>query len=497
MFKKFKSITLLMVIALIASIALIGCGNSKDTGSNETSGGKEEKLYDITMTYWDVGNSSDLKTVQDEINKIVKEKINATVTLLPIDPGAYNQQINLMMTSNEKLDLLLTGTGMNYNLQAVKGQLVALDDLLESHGQGIKEVIPADMLEATKVDGKIYSVPNTRDWAKNYGYYVRKDLLEKYNLDLSQVKTFEDLTPIFKTIKENEPTMYPIANTTTSIANIIYGKDIDPLGDSLGVITFNDDSKVVNLFETEEYEHAVTLAREWYEAGYVLKDSATSNDTPIGVMKAGKGAGAFAAMKPGFAEQESLGIGHDMVAVELSEAIRYTDGATGIMMGVAKNSQNPEKAMEFLNLMFTDADVMNLLLNGVEGKHYVENEDGMLTLPEGQAERTYSQVNWQLGNSYLTKLWEGDIPDLWDQTEAFNANSTPSPAFGFAFNADSVKTEIAAVSNVTEQYRRGLESGTLDPAKSLPEFNKKLKDAGLDKIIAEKQKQYDEWKVNK
>ncbi len=60
-----------------------------------------------------------------------------------------------------------------------------------------------------------------------------------------------------------------------------------------------------------------------------------------------------------------------------------------------------------------------------------------------------------------------------------------------------MKTEIAAATNVLNQFKLGLESGTLDPAKSLPEFNEKLKAAVLDKIIAEKQKHNGEWKANK
>jgi putative aldouronate transport system substrate-binding protein len=57
---------------------------------------------------------------------------------------------------------------------------------------------------------------------------------------------------------------------------------------------------------------------------------------------------------------------------------------------------------------------------------------------------------------------------------------------------DPVKTELAAATNVINQYKVGLESGTLDPALTA-EFNAKLKTAGLDKIIAEKQKQIDAW----
>lgn len=56
---------------------------------------------------------------------------------------------------------------------------------------------------------------------------------------------------------------------------------------------------------------------------------------------------------------------------------------------------------------------------------------------------------------------------------------------------------MTAVYNIVDQYRRGLESGVLDPDKELPAFLGKLQSAGIDKIIAEKQKQLDEWAQTK
>ena len=51
--------------------------------------------------------------------------------------------------------------------------------------------------------------------------------------------------------------------------------------------------------------------------------------------------------------------------------------------------------------------------------------------------------------------------------------------------------EITQLDNVCSKYQAGLETGTLDPEQYLPEFVSALKDAGLDKVIAEKQAQLD------
>nr|WP_225446570.1 DUF3502 domain-containing protein [Paenibacillus rhizovicinus] len=76
---------------------------------------------------------------------------------------------------------------------------------------------------------------------------------------------------------------------------------------------------------------------------------------------------------------------------------------------------------------------------------------------------------------------------------AYNEQAVLSKSLGFTFDPTSVQNEIAACNTVLTQYAIGLNSGGLDPDKYVPELNKKLKAAGIDTIIAEKQRQVDAW----
>lgn len=60
-----------------------------------------------------------------------------------------------------------------------------------------------------------------------------------------------------------------------------------------------------------------------------------------------------------------------------------------------------------------------------------------------------------------------------------------------------MKTELTNINNVMSQYLDGLHTGTLDPDKALPEMNQKLNGAGLEKVRAEMQKQFDEFNKSK
>jgi len=60
-----------------------------------------------------------------------------------------------------------------------------------------------------------------------------------------------------------------------------------------------------------------------------------------------------------------------------------------------------------------------------------------------------------------------------------------------------VKTEITNISNVMSQYLDGLNTGTLDPDKAIPELNEKLEGAGYEKVREEMQKQFDAFQASK
>ncbi|TVY04224.1 ABC transporter substrate-binding protein [Cohnella terricola] len=488
---------------LTASLSACSGNNGKNSAGGAPSASESgESSYVITMAY--PGNDpQDLQLVQDEMNKILKGKIGATVKLLPISFGAWQQQLNLMLSSNEKLDIM-TVQSAEYATKVAKGQLVALDDLLASNGQDILKAVNSSYLDATRIDGKIYAVPSIRDFAAGPGILMRKDLVDKYHIDVNSIKTYEDLTAVFQTIKDNEPNITPLVplnggSTTLTFTDLMNTSDFDTLDDSIGILPGLDNQlKVTNLFEDPMYEERLNLVRQWYLNGFISKDAATMTDSAVTLMGAGKAFAYLCRIKPGIESQESASTGQQLVAVSFDQPVTQTSNITIIMQGIASNSKNPEKAMQFLNLLYSDSDLLNLLDYGIEGKHYVTNSDNLIDYPEGVTSATngYTNTGILFGNQLISRVFKGNDPDIWNQLQQFNQNAKQSKALGFTFNVDPVKTESAAVQNVMNQFKGGLETGTLDPENTLPKFIDKLKAAGLDKIIAEKQKQLDAWSQN-
>jgi putative aldouronate transport system substrate-binding protein len=467
-----------------------------DSSSNDT----------LTVVYPILGNyPDDMDIIEAAVNDYALDMLNVSVTLHPINMANYNEKTRLMLASKEKVDLLLTGTigNLDYAGQVVNDQLLNLTPLLNTGGQSIINSL-GQFLNSTKMEGNIYAVPTLRDEAKAAGFAIRKDLVKKYQIDLSKVKTLQDIEPILKIIKDNEPNLDPFMQSQESKNGIDGAMKIpggDPLGSDYyfsGVLMNAKDShlNVVNYYETPEYEELIKLMRKWNQAGYIYSDVITKDENACSLVKSGKLASFLHDVKPGIEGQLSRQCAREMEVIPIAPVISNSSAVTGIMWSIPSHSKMPEQAMGFLNLMYEDPKLVNLFSWGIEGEHYVIQEDGTINYPIGiDANNTGYGLNegFIFGNQMLSYVWEGDPINLWDQMDEFNKNAIKSEALGFIFDTSPVKTEYNACLNVWKQYQRALGVGSVDPEVVLHMFINDLKMAGVDKVIAEKQRQLDEW----
>jgi len=157
--------------------------------------------------------------------------------------------------------------------------------------------------------------------------------------------------------------------------------------------------------------------------------------------------------------------------------------------------------VELIELLNTNDELYMLLTQGEEGVDYVYGEDGTFALQEGKYNFNYNE--WQIGQSYSPDFTRA----LYNKNEsgdgqkesqrivyAADKEADVSPVTGFTFDQSSIKTEMANCSAVMTEMIPALSNGSVDPATALPEFLARLKTAGVDKVIAEKQAQFDAWR---
>jgi putative aldouronate transport system substrate-binding protein len=442
----------------------------------------------------------DMALINEEASKYLKEKINATLELTIIDWGSWQDKMNLKFASNEAFDINWSSSLDNYFTRIEKGSYMPLNDLIDQYGQDAKSILHPVLLEGGLYNGKNYGLPVNKEIASQKGVLLNKALVEKYNIDVSTIKSLQDLETYLETIKKNEPSVTPfLMNKDVNAVDILNVANFEGVADGSFVdrTTAADDLKVISTFEDPRYKEALDLMRKWYQAGYINKDAATLQDMD-GAIKAGNWFAFQVSLKPGKDAEKSNSHGVPMVQVPLT--IISTGDALGSMMSISATSKDPARAMMFLNLLYTDKYLVNLLSFGIEGQHYVKKSDNIIAFPEG-VDATTSGYNpgtaWMFGNQFNDYLFDNENPEKWNNFQKFNDEAVPSKLIGFNFNVEPVKNEVAALQNVYKEFTPGLHTGSVDPNEVLPKFIDKLKSVGYEKIQAEAQKQLEAWKASK
>ncbi|MGG5460699.1 ABC transporter substrate-binding protein [Clostridium sp. B9] len=477
-----KRFLVLTLAAALFTGGLVGCG------SNSTGGGEASK-EPVNLVWYTIGApQADDSLVEEKINEYIVDKIGATVSIKRIDFGDYDQKMNVIVNSGEPYDIAFTCSwANNYNVNARKGAFKPLNDLVEEHGKEVYEAVDERFWEGTKIDGEIYGVPTSKEIGLAPYWIFNKELVEKYDVPYEEIKTADDLEPWLKLISEKEKDVVPLFLTNDFGVPVAFDKVLKPLGINL----VDGELKVENMFETEETVNFVKKMNEFYENGYINKDAAVNTDT------AKRNTYEWFVTKADgqpFAENiwsENFGV--DVVVTPASDPYVTTESTTGAMNAISSQSEHPEEAMKFLNLLNTDEYLRTLAGFGIEGTHY-NMVDGKLELT-GARDR-YTVPTFAQGNLFITPPLVEEPENKWEVFKEFNDNSKTSPALGFSFNTESVSTEVAAIANVMKEYEAILVTGSVNAEETLAEMNKKLKDVGLDKVQAEMQKQLDEWSKN-
>ncbi|QSF45001.1 ABC transporter substrate-binding protein [Paenibacillus tianjinensis] len=523
----------MMLLALVLTFVMIlsACGgnnnanapaeatnNASETGSNATDTGnaadpaasdaidtsKEVKLKMIFVGPKPV----DYDSVFAEINKVLKEKINATVEGEFLDWSDWAQKYPLKLAANEDFDLIYSANWAGYNDQALKGGFLELtDDLLNKYMPETVAAMSDVSWDQAKVNGKLYMVPQNRGESVEKMILYREDLRKKYNLP--EINSPESYATYLKTIAEKEKGVTPFTPETGdwkyhNLDRVLLKQqnewnmfDLDlPFAFKLDDPT----GKVFNVYETQEFKDLLVYYKDLADNNAWSKNVLNSKNDHQADFKAGKTAsithnnGTLGALMALMRQENSpyeVALADINPGKKKSVAISTQNGTS-----IHATSKNVERSLMFINLMQNDKQLHDLMMYGISGVHYEPvGDDKYKALDKNPNYTGFS--NWNF-NSPLNRDNEAFPQEASDFVKNWEADVYHYDLETFVFDNSKVKTEIANVGNVMLRYAIPLEYGVIDDIdKGLADLNKQLKAAGVEKIQTELQAQIDAFLANK
>lgn len=532
--KGFLASFLVVILLLTTVCVVVGC-----SGNNNGPYNGPDADGDVVMAFMGLSLQADMEKVEAEINKYLRPKIGYGVDFVFVPAGAEaTEKYNGMLAAGQQLDLINISFG-DPSVFIKQKKVREIESLItEQDTPNLKRIVANNPSVLSRATDKVaYGLSNLPAMSAYGGtYMVRKDVLEKAGLygegEHKYVEnekiTYEDLDYIFETISKNEEVSkpngikaYPCGNLATDDV-VRYFIPFDPVCSAvsapIGVIMMNDYAnkseadrkKIVNLYETDEYKEYTNWMKKWAAAGYLHSDAANTTSSVQDNLRSGRFLGCFTDIDPQFATEYTNDYGDykqgkTFMQLTITDPYYYC-GAAAVGWYVNYQSKMPKKAMKILDLIWSDKYLVNLFMYGIEGTQYnfVEGyeDDGMIEeIAQGRENYTVGGFYGNQKDHYFIKVGDDaaafksehdKIVERRAQYEAA-ALANRSAASNFLYDSSKQTTRITNISSAINQYAGLLSVGKGD----YDAFIKKLNDVKISEVIADKQKQLDEWLAKK
>ena len=179
MFKKLAA----MLLSMATMLTLIaGCNNapSSSTGGVVSVNPGEDPVEAVINQRKESGqypkivmsayNWTGTPAGLDRINKLMSdytvENLGIEFEFIMLDSASYTQNIRMMLSSGEKLDLFQSAP-FGYSTVVSDGYCYDLetDDLIQTYGKGVLDGFSEDEFNSIRINGSLYGLPNKRDLA--------------------------------------------------------------------------------------------------------------------------------------------------------------------------------------------------------------------------------------------------------------------------------------------------------------------------------------------
>ena len=545
---KKRTICLLLAMIMVLSIVLAGCSKTAETpaadetpattepaettDNTETPEAPEEtaepalEQKTIQLMITGAGKQANSDKVWAAFNEQLQQYVpNTTVEFIDVPFEEYSEKFSQVLASGEGVDLAWTGWLINKPQNIADGNLMPLDDLLAEYGQGIVDILGENVVEIHRNadDGKLYYLPSWQGLVGDRrGWLVVTEIaelagdtwIEDTEAALNKWRNnYSEGTEAFQAVLD-QATKYLAAakeagklgagiNTGRVFGWSMYnGTRSNPgVGGSEIGIPFEDNTfTVIDGAASEHYKlYAKTMA-DWYKEGYIRSDIMSVDTSTLTMPKNGEITDTTYVFScdPYLTEADqdaaTADAGMDMTYLPVEEnASLILGGDTSYAIPYC--ADEPERAMMVLNAIYSQPDLYNTLIYGIEGEDYTKNADGTITTSyvgaSPTADDSYGIQRWIIGSCKNALINNGTDPNYYADLEALEETARVNPFLNFTFDRTNVEGICASILNVYYEYGPQLDNGVAgDNWEEL--YNNYMaarKDAGIEELVTEFQNQ--------
>ena len=488
---KTRLICLLLCLVFVMSFALTGCkqSTSDEDISNIVDEGSANTRH---LTMWVVSEEAVDPDVASEVNKAINDitmtKFSTKLTIRFLTEAEYRQTVSDTIRANEDARNQFLGSSavtdpaesensaaetvtnkyglpekkypnlrdnqvdiiyiQGYDMYAdfvANEWLVSLDTEITSSSQKLTEYISKTLLNAAKIDGSLYAIPNNNTMGEYTYMLLDKELMEECSMDgiynQGKINGFfneyvynyletvanhygDSIVPVAASYDEClsllahywsiNPDTYEIESDKFSFLGYRY-TDVESMTRGNPIMTFD------LLFTDKVFTENFLKLNEYRLAGSYFGEATEGKKSAI----------SFATGDISLYDE----LLEDYYPVVVKYPTVTMEDAFANMFGVCTYSVDSARSMQIITYLNTNIDFRNLLQYGVEGLHYeIKDQDGekvVNRLTNKDNEELYVMDVFKTGNTFLSYLDSSMDSDIWEIGKRQNREAKIEPLFQF------------------------------------------------------------------
>jgi putative aldouronate transport system substrate-binding protein len=495
---------LAMATILLVGLALAACSKQSSKTSSPSITEKE-----VTLQFYFGGEK---KAATDEVwskvSDYVKSKglnVKFKVNFIPFTD--FKRKMLDMAASGDTWDMNFDADWLSYKQMASRGSYLGLNVLLPEYAPNLYRIYQEQgTLSAATMNGQIVGLPWTMKMNERPFVGWRADLAEKAGIVRAPnaVKTIEDLDVLLHELKDAYPNE-KLSRTPPLGLYLIRDEWVDLAFHGLGF--YMDDPKMtVRAIEQQPfYVESAKMSKKWNDYKILNRDASIDNENGADQWRNGKmlftiTSHEWANANPGFVDPSF----RQQMSLIYPDKRSVNRSVLANVLAINRNSVHADLVLRFLDMMETDKELYDLVQYGIEGITYVLDGNAA-EYPEGMRYVSSNYLEWDSRWAFWwkpefmrpTPIYPGDF---WIKETEFASLpvNIRSPVDGLFISDDNMKDEVTRRDKTADEIGKPIEFGkALNVEQEVANYIEKQKANGLDKIIAETQKQVDDYLANK
>ncbi len=508
-----KKLISLALAALLGTSLLFGCGTAAKEEESKTSSVTttvkeesktstgdaevEKEVENIVLYHYGSHNCTAADKVIAALNEYSAEKIGVTITFKPLPEREWQATMERVLATKEEADLLWQGSAPVFVNLAESNALLEISELLPNYPE-LVNVMPEMVWDAVTLDSGKYFVPNYKEFGVGMSIAAPKAIVdavkEKTGIDWNTIEmnsiwdigNFEEYILAAMDLGVDMP--YPVPGAI-NFFDWVSRSDSAFECISMPYVIDKTENKVYNLLETPEFKEYQALMQKWNDLG-IWKEGLLLSDYKVDDYVQSETYAMYGWITvPNNEDLMNSRWGVDCYIRDITDKVVTSNTGYGSGWTIAGYTKKADACMKWLQLVNTDTTFADMWVYGIEGEQYTREADGTVTKI---ADSGWSNDVWKATNAWVVSLSNQESADKKEQYTAYNEGAVLSDYFGFRGDFSNVSAEQTASTEVYNNMRKMLTFGIVDDD-ALADVIAQSKAAGSDKVVAELQKQLDDF----